>query len=158
MKFAWVGFEREISPSIIIEVLKQKINLLYCYEYEFSRLPEFLDIYKLSNVDEDPSIVFYEISKNESEFPVIWEFLSFLDLLCTIKNELAIAYHLSEALNCKIVTDGSGLGIDSSEYWDVVFDKGKVFLVDDIETKFAGDGNGLLKYVKELNLQSIIKI
>jgi hypothetical protein len=34
----------------------------------------------IDNVDEDPSIVFYKIIRNESEFPIEWEFISFPDM------------------------------------------------------------------------------
>lgn len=158
MKWVWIGFDREINSETIINVLKDKFNLSACYEYEMENLAELLDNLNLRNVNEEPSIVFYQVIKNESEFPIIWEFISFPDLEGVKRSELVIAYYLSEALNCKTITDGSGFGLDISEYWCIAFNSGKAFLVDDLDTKFSGYGENPLKYVKELDLQKVINI
>lgn len=148
--FAWVGFDREINSEMIIDVLKEKFSLSNCYEYSMDKLPVLLNTLNLNNIKENTSIVFYEVTKNESEFPVVWEFILFPDLKNGIRSNLVIAYYLSEILNCKTITDGSDFGLDTSSYWDIVFDGTRVFLVDDLETKFYGDGDNMLKIIKEL--------
>lgn len=75
MQSAWVGFDQEICPENIIESLKERFNLSACYEYKIETLSELLNELKLSDVQEDESIAFYEVMRNESEFPVIWEFI-----------------------------------------------------------------------------------
>lgn len=157
MSYAWVGFEREINPEIIIDILKEKFNLSNCYECNISQLERFSNKLNFGCASKNVSVVLYEVTRNESEFPVIWEFISFPDLHYGVRVDLVIAYYLSSSLNCKTITDGTGLGIDSSEYWDVIFDNGKVFLVDDLNTKFYGDGDNRLKFVKELDLHELIK-
>ncbi|MFL0248289.1 hypothetical protein [Candidatus Clostridium stratigraminis] len=157
MNFAWVGFEREINSDIIINILKEKFNLSHCYGYETSQLESWQNKLNLSNASKNPSVVFYEVTRNESEFPIVWEFVSFPDLHDWIRVDLVMAYYLSQSLNCKTITDGTGFGLDNSEYWDIVFDNEKVFLVDDLNTKFYGDGHNRLKVVKEMDLQKLIK-
>jgi hypothetical protein len=117
-----------------------------------------LNTLNLKNIKEGASIVFYKVIKNESEFPVVWEFIWFPDLQNGIRSDLVIAYYLSEILNCKTITDGSDFGLDASSYWGIVFDGGRVFLVDDLETRFYGDGDNVLKIIKELNIQEVIKM
>lgn len=156
--YAWIGFDKKIDSEIIIDILKERFNLSNCYEYSIEQLLELLGTLNLNNVREDASIVFYEVMKNESEFPVVWEFIWFPDLQNGIRVDLIIAYYLSETLRCKTITDGSGFGLDDSSYWSVVFDGGRVFLVDDLETKFCGDVDNQLKIVKELSIQEVIKI
>lgn len=75
-----------------------------------------------------------------------------------IRSELVAAYYLSRDLKCKTITDGSGFGTDNSGYWDIVFDNGRAFLVDDLETKFWGDREKPLKYVKEFSFQELTDI
>lgn len=144
MSYIWVGFDRRISPQLIIDVLKNKFRVSNVYELQTE-----IDF---KRINEDTKKVFYEIRENNSEFPVIWDFFFFSDFKDDVKARLYLAYYFSKFLKCKTITDGSGFGTDNSPYWDIVFDKGKAFLVDDIETKFNGDGDELLKVVKELNI------
>lgn len=157
MELAWVGFDREINSDSVKNILKDKFSLLACYEYNIEELPKLLHKLNLKNVYEDPSIVFYQVIKNESEYPIVWEFISFPDLIGVSRSELVLAYYLSKALNCKTITCGYGFGLDISEYWNIVFDNGKAFLVDDLDTKFSGYGENKLKFIKEMDLQKIVK-
>lgn len=152
MSYIWVGFDREISPQLIIEVLKNKFMVSNCYEFSLENFSKLQNELNFKIIDEDTKKVFYETIKNDSEFPIIWEFTFFSHFKDDIKAGLYLAHCFSKVLKCKTITDGSGFGDDNSPYWDVVFDEGKIFLVDDLETKFSGDGDKLLKVVKELNI------
>lgn len=66
MSYIWVGFDRKISPQLIIEVLKNKFRVSNVYELQTE-----IDF---KRINEDTKKVFYEIRENNSEFPVIWDF------------------------------------------------------------------------------------
>lgn len=38
-------------------------------------------------------------------------------------------------------------------YYDIIFDKGKIFLADDCNTSFGDDNNGILKIIREYDLK-----
>ncbi|GEP64140.1 hypothetical protein CBE01nite_19080 [Clostridium beijerinckii] len=69
--------------------------------------------------------------------------------------DVYIAYKLSILLQCKTITDGTYYGDDSSEYWNIIFDKGEPSLADDLETEFLGDGDGKVKIIRRMALEEL---
>lgn len=157
MEYVWIGFEKDININIVMNAIKERFNLLKCYRYDnIEQLADILKELKMNYIREYKSIIFYEINKNNSEFPIILEFPWFDDLAEEVRIDVYIAYYLSRVLKCKTITDGTGLGIDGDiPYQDIIFDNGNAFLVDDMETKFCGDGDRGLKFVRKLDLKEI---
>ncbi|CAI3615949.1 hypothetical protein [Clostridium neonatale] len=68
-----------------------------------------------------------KLRRNESEFPLIIEFTSLKDLDIKSRLDIYLVYELLILLQCKTITDGTDFGDDSSEYWNIVFDKEEPF-------------------------------
>lgn len=159
MNCVWIGFEKDTGIDTVINALEERFNILKSYRYNsFEELGNILEELKSSNVNDRNFTVFYEVKKNNSEFPIVLEFLHFNDLVEEMRIDVYIAYYLSTLLKCRTITDGTGLGIDNDiPYQDIVFDNGNAFLVDDMETKFYGDGNCNLKLIRKLDLKEICR-
>lgn len=158
MDFIWVGFDKEINIDKVCSFIKDEFDLKECNEYDwdkFCELQEILKRLKLENIMENDMSAFYQVRVSQSEFPLIIEFTSLKDLDIKARLDIYIAYKLSILLQCKTITDGTHFGDDTSEYWDIVFDKGQPFLANDLGTEFYGDGNNKLKIVRRMTLEEL---
>lgn len=155
MDFVWIGFDKEINVDIVCSFIKEEFNLKECNEYDLNKFDEILNRLKQDNSIEHNISAFYEIKRNESEFPLIMEFDYLKDLDIKARLDIYIAYKLSIILQCKTITDGTYLGNDNSEYWNIIFDKGEPFLADDLGTKFYGDGDGKLKIIRNMTFEEL---
>jgi hypothetical protein len=66
---------------------------------------------------------------------------------------LALARFFSQALACRGISDGSGLGDDSSPYWSIVQEGERVFLADDCGSVFVDGEGGPIRMIRELPLR-----
>ena len=158
MDFVWIGFDKEINIDKVCSFIKEKFNLKECNEYDLAKHEELENILKRLKIDtfmENDVSAFYEIKRNKSEFPLIIEFSSLKDLAIKSRLDIHLAYELSILLQCRTIVDGTHFGDDSSEYWDIIFDKGEPFLVDDLSTEFYDDGNGKLKIIRKMNFEEL---
>lgn len=55
----------------------------------------------------------------------------------------------------KTITDGADFGDDSSEYWNILFNKGEPFLADNLDTEFYGDGHDKLKVIRKMTFEEL---
>ncbi|EKQ54535.1 MULTISPECIES: hypothetical protein [unclassified Clostridium] len=158
MDFVWVGFDKEININRVCSFIKEKFNLKECNEYDLARYEDFVEILRRLKIDtfmENDVSAFYEIRRNKSEFPLIIEFSSLKDLENEARIDIYLAYKLSIILQCKTITDGTYLGDDISEYWDIIFDKGEPFLADDSGTKFCDDRDGKIKIIRKMTFEEL---
>lgn len=158
MRFLWVGFDKEIEIDRVCSFIKDEFNLKECNEYDFAKYEDLEKILKRLKIDtfmENDISAFYEIIRNKSEFPLIIEFTSLKDLENEARVDIYIAYKLSILLQCKTITAGTYFGDDSSEYWDIIFDKGEPFLADDLDTEFYGDGHCKIKIIRKMTFEEL---
>ena len=91
------------------------------------------------------------LTENDSEYPFG---LSFAHACADLETWLLnAARKLSVSMHCQTVYSGSPLA-DAKPYHCIMFDCGKAYLADDMETKLAGDGDRalqILRRVKELD-------
>lgn len=149
----WIGFERIIDIEIMRDFIKSEFDLKECYFYTMDIIGELLESLGYESIPDD--IALYEVSKRDGEFPVMIDFLKLEKNELNIRIDIYIAYKLSKVLNCRTITDGSGFGSDSSGYWSIIFDKGMPRLVDDLETKFMGDGDRELQIVRRMDIREL---
>lgn len=152
MNAVWIGFDRYIDISKIHNFIKKEFGIKNCYKVDSNSIGLLLKRLGLNDITENENIVFYEIKENNSEFPLVIEFLYLKDLPIEMKINIYIAHKLSILFKCKTITDGVGFGDDNSEYWDIIFDKGIAYLADDLETLFYGDGDKKLKIVRKIDV------
>lgn len=91
MNFIWIGFDKEVNVNKLCSYIKNKFSLRECNQYDLSKyeeLDKILKRLKINTFMENNVSAFYEIHKNESEFPLIIEFSYLKDL--DIKSRLDI--------------------------------------------------------------------
>lgn len=158
MDFVWVGFDKDINIDKVCSFIKERFNLEESNEYDSAKYKDLEKILKRLKIDtlmENNVSAFYEIRRNESEFPLIIEFSYLKDLAIKARLDIYLAYKLSSLLQCRTITDGINFGDDSSEYWDIIFDKGEPFLADDLGTKFCDDGDGKIKIIRKMTFEEL---
>lgn len=62
-----------------------------------------------------------------------------------------IAQRFAEFFSVRTLVTFSHPDRPHDPFYDLVFDSGKIFLADDLETVFARDGKGMVKYLREYN-------
>ncbi|MBR9921051.1 MAG: hypothetical protein GYB31_09445 [Bacteroidetes bacterium] len=100
-----------------------------------------------------PNEVGFFVYPNDSEYKIRIEVM-FPQKNNTEEREQYIAKKISENLNCKTIV-GYQSKHSKDQYLSLVFENGKVFLADDLETKYAGDGDDEVRIIKELDSNMI---
>ncbi|KAJ48738.1 hypothetical protein BD780_000866 [Clostridium tetanomorphum] len=158
MNCVWVGFDREFNTELICNVTKEKFKLRECYCYTINSIKEVLDRFESNSLVNSDDIAFYQVIRNESEFPLVLEFFRLKDVFTEMPTDIYLGYELSIALGCKTIVDGTGFGDDASPYWDIVFDKGCPYLADDLESKFCDEGGKKIQIIRQMELQELKRI
>jgi hypothetical protein len=144
MAFIWIGLSRDCRADEVSRLLS-------------AWFPAAANLTRDEALDRPtpwPPIVFtLRRSPEASDFPSLVDFDAFPgDDDKAVAIGLALARRFSDALNCRAVSDGSGLGDDSSPYWSVVWDDGRAYLADDAGAALADGEGGALRIIRELTL------
>jgi hypothetical protein len=68
---------------------------------------------------------------------------------------IALARRFSDALRCRALCDGTGLGDDPGPTWGVIWERGKAVLADDGGSAFGDGEGGPVRAVRDLVLQGM---
>ena len=135
-----IGFSKLLTENEISEIL----NLLFS-KIEFQKV----DFESIGETKVDLVNVGFFMYFTNSDFPTRIEIL-FPNKEHTSEREQFIAYILSLKLNCKTIV-GYQEKDSVDPFLNLVFEKGKIFLADDEESKYADDGENEIRIINELD-------
>ena len=133
----WIGLDRKIDHGRIASALERYFVGYTVRVYEDDLPPNAwpnVPVKKEMDVGFPITLTFYTLNKNH-EYQIC----------------LNLAKYLSVNLECKTICDGGMHGDDNSPFWDVLWDHGVPYLVDDFE---AGEEDNLkdIKIIRELRI------
>jgi len=143
-----------LDQEIEIERIKEKLTNLFpeltVFYYDFNHdCPDELD-------NNNPHHIFFNTSYNKDKL----EFGFVISIYRTPENNhqeraLFVAKAFSEFFELRILVPYTNPDKPDDPYFDIVFDKGKIFLADDSDTSFGDDSKGLVKILEEYPLKNI---
>lgn len=142
-------------PSVGLSIVVDASAIGRCLAAWFPALKSrvFDDLRAAAEAERVPIVCVPSSLPHAADFPTHVNFLLFPG---TNGEEVAIGLALarlfSDSLGCRSVSDGSGLGDDSSPYWSIVQDGERAFLADDCGTAFADGAGGPIRVVREFIL------
>jgi hypothetical protein len=104
----------------------------------------------LTDLEQTPQLVLYLVQHTASEFPVFIE-LFFPQKERIAEREQYIAQHLSQSLHCRTIVGYQPEG-SSTPYYNLIFEREKVFLANDLNSKLAGDGENEVEIVRPFDI------
>jgi hypothetical protein len=151
----WVALSVRKTIAEIRAMLEEWFPALAVEDWDLSsadRAEEALRTEAIGSAD-----ILFQVEYNSSEFPTAIHFDRFpgpQDEAVVQPTMIELARMFATAFACRTITDGSGYGDDDSPYWDIIWDKGRSFLVDDCNTEFRDQTGGSVRIVREISLSS----
>ena len=127
--------EKEISENLNSIFPKLKFRMT---DYEL-----------IENIQLNKNEIAFIVHSTESDFPIRIELLLQIKT-DTEEREQFIANRLSKNLDCKTIV-GYQESNSVNPFLNLVFENGKTFLANDAKTKYAEDGEDLIKIIKEVS-------
>lgn len=113
----WIGKERNCRrrKKNIAKIFHEAI----LYEASLEDIGTVLDRMNISHIDENMSLVLFELKDNPCEFPCIIDFHIFPFKVPNMRTDIYLARYFSDILQCRTIADDTELGLGKSPYLSI---------------------------------------